>query len=126
MTPLWCNFATMTTQTNEVVPEWTVGDRLRKARQVTGLTTREFAERIGVSQKTITSAENDVHAVRKITFLAWSMATGVPVEWLQTGDVEGTAKPRPDGPDGAGVRHLGLEPRTRWFEAPAAPLRVAA
>lgn len=72
--------------TSGVVPEWTRGDRLRKARSLTGLTTREFATQIGVSQKTITDAENDHRAVRKIVFNAWSLATGVPVTWLETGE----------------------------------------
>ena len=80
-----------------VIPEWTQGDRMRKARQLTGLSTMEFAREIGVSQKTINNAESDSHVVRKIVMNAWSLATGVPVEWLQTGE----------------VRHQGLEPRTR-------------
>ena len=42
---------------NDSIPEWTRGDRLRKARSLTGLTSREFAEEIGVSQKTVTDAE---------------------------------------------------------------------
>ncbi|MFT4188547.1 MAG: helix-turn-helix transcriptional regulator [Aeromicrobium sp.] len=63
-----------------------MGDRLRKARQMTGLTTRAFAERIGVSQATVTNAENDNNKVRRITLNAWSLATGVPVEWLETGN----------------------------------------
>lgn len=42
----------MSTQArNDSIPEWTRGDRLRKARSLTGLTSREFAEEIGVSQK---------------------------------------------------------------------------
>ena len=80
------------------IPEWTQGDRLRKARQLTGQTTREFAATIGVSQKTVCNAEADAHATRKIVLNAWALATGVPVEWLRDGDV---------------VRHQGLEPRTR-------------
>lgn len=81
------------------VPEWTRGDRLRKARAITGLTTRQFAERIGVSQKTITDAENDKRErVRKILLNAWSLATGVPAEWLENGTL-----PSPDGGDGGVV-----------------------
>lgn len=67
------------------VPQWTLGDRLRKARTRTGMTVAEFAETIGVSSRTINSAENDERAVRKITMNAWSLATGVPIEWLETG-----------------------------------------
>lgn len=74
------------------IPAFTMGDRLRKARMGTGLNTRDFAERIGVSQSTVTNAENDRSRTRRITLLMWSQATGVPVEWLETGVV---AEPAP-------------------------------
>lgn len=80
----------MSTETAGFIPEWTRGDRFRKARQLTGLTTREFAEQIGVSQKTVTAAENDRTNVRKILLNAWSLKTGVPVEWLETGTTGGS------------------------------------
>ena len=63
-----------------------MGDRLQKAREVTGLNTREFADAIGVSQKTVTDAENDRRQPRRIMLNAWSLATGVPREWLETGE----------------------------------------
>jgi transcriptional regulator with XRE-family HTH domain len=100
-----------TEQTSGSVPTWTLGDRLRKARALTGMTTREFADRIGVSHGTITSAENDRRAVRPITLNAWALVTGVDREWLEVG----------------AVRHQGLEPRTRWITtSPWSPLAVAA
>lgn len=87
----------MTTNVGHVIPRFTQGDRLRKARELTGLNTRDFADRLGVSPMTVNSAENDRRAVRTITLRAWAMATGVPVEWLETG-----AEPTgPDGPGGA-------------------------
>ena len=72
---------------NEVgnIPVFTKGDRLRKARELTGLSSYEFADHIGVSQKTINNAESNRTATRKIVMNAWSLATGVPVEWLETG-----------------------------------------
>lgn len=86
----------MTTQPGVQIPQFTQGDRLRKARQLTGLTTRQFAEEIGVSQATITNAENDNSKVRRITLNAWSLRTGVPVSWLETGK----APMDPADPDG--------------------------
>lgn len=74
------------------VPEFTLGDRLRKARELTGLTIRQFAEQIGVSHGTITNAEGDLRRVRPITIKAYAMRTGVSVEWLETGR-------RPQSPD---------------------------
>jgi transcriptional regulator with XRE-family HTH domain len=88
----------MTTQLSERIPEWTQGDRLRKAREMLGMGQREFADHIGVSHQTITNAEKGHRAVRKITLNAWALATGVPASWLETGE---TPSPEPpDGPDG--------------------------
>ena len=62
----------MTTQHgSSFVPEFSLGDRLRKARESTGLTVREFADEIGVSHGTITNAEGDKRAVRPITIKLW-------------------------------------------------------
>lgn len=67
---------------SETIPVWSQGDRLRKAREVTGLSVQDFADRIGVSDQTVRNAERGSHAVRKITINAWSLATGVPIAWL--------------------------------------------
>jgi transcriptional regulator with XRE-family HTH domain len=84
-------------QTTPTIPEWTMGDRLRKARQtMTDMTAREFAEHIGVSHGTITNAETDARQVRRIVINAYSLATGVPVEWLLTGQA---AVDNGNGPD---------------------------
>lgn len=71
------------------IPTFTMGDRLRKAREATGLNTRDFAARLGVSQSTVTNAENDHTKTRRITLLMWSQVTEVPVEWLETGQAPG-------------------------------------
>lgn len=90
----------MTQQTTfDGIPAWTRGDRLRKARTLTGMTTREFAEHIGVSQKTVTDAENDKRAMRKILLNAWALGTGVPAVWLETGEIPSTGP----GGDGGGT-----------------------
>lgn len=93
------------------IPEFTIGDRLRKARELTGLTAQEFADEIGVNRKTVNSAENESRAVRRITLKAWSLRTGVPVEWLETGETPA----QPNGPDGGlttSAHSEGLEPPT--------------
>lgn len=71
-----------------------MGDRLRKARSLTGMTVAQFAEHIGVSDSTINSAELDKRGVRRITLNAWAMATGVSLAWLETG-VSAGAPPEP-------------------------------
>lgn len=75
-----------------------MGDRLRKARSLTGMNVRQFAEHIGVSHGTVTNAETDARAVRVITLRAWAMATGVSLEWLERGI--GSSEPLPPGPHG--------------------------
>lgn len=78
------------------IPEWTLADRLRKARELTGLSQSEFADQIGVSRNTIGSAEKG-GPVRRITLNAWAMATGLPVEWLENGETPAGPPPGPGG-----------------------------
>lgn len=70
------------------VPTWTRGDRFRKARELTGLTQREFADRIGVGRTTVVNAETG-KAVLRVTAIAWASATGVSLDWLLEGDGDG-------------------------------------
>lgn len=86
----------MTTQRYERVPEWSRGDRFRKARNVTGLTVKEFAIKIGISAKSVNNYEGDHVAPRRVVLNAWALATGVPVEWLELG-IEPSDGPDPDG-----------------------------
>ena len=44
----------------EVLPEDTLGQRIRKARLYEGLTKKEFADRLGVNEKTIRLWERDL------------------------------------------------------------------
>lgn len=92
-------------------PVWTMGDRLRKAREVSGYTQSDLADQIGISKRTIQSAENGHHAVRRITINAWSLATGVPVAWLTFGDIgagchgDGVCAIRDSNPEPADLWH---------------------
>ncbi|WMM74274.1 helix-turn-helix transcriptional regulator [Rhodococcus pyridinivorans] len=91
-----------------IIPEWTLSDRLRKAREVAGLTQSEIADRLELTRRTVGSYESGERAPKRTTIAAWAMATAVPVTWLETGTA-----PSPDGDGAAVVRHQGLEPRTR-------------
>lgn len=111
----------------ELVPEWSLGDRLRKARTLTGMTVAEFAKHIGVSDGTINSAEGDKRAVRRITLMAWASATNVSLKWLETGEGERTPPtPGPGKPATSKLTRLtdqkrsrsGVRP-TRQYLAPA-------
>ena len=72
------------TAQGEVVPSWTIADRLRKAREEAGLGVAEFAEEIGVNRRTVSRYESGANPPKSIVLL-WQMRTGVPAEWLTTG-----------------------------------------
>lgn len=83
------------------VPVWNLQDRLRKAREDAGFDQVALAELIGVSQRTVSNAERAAVQVRRITINAWSLATGVDLEWLLTG----TCAIRDSNPKPADVVH---------------------
>lgn len=87
----------MSTDAQARVPEWTLGDRLRKARQSAGFEQADFAEATGIARGTIHNYEQDKTRPKRPYLLTWAMATGVPVEWLESGD---TGRPIPPSPGG--------------------------
>lgn len=96
-----------------IIPAFDVRDRVRKAREVAALDQTQLAERIGMSRGGLAKIEQGKSAPRRTTLIAISFATGVSLEWLETGET-----PAGDSPDGgSGVRHQGIEPRTHWLRA---------
>lgn len=92
-----------------VVPEFSLGDRLRKARELTGLDGTEFAAEVGISRTSVYAAERGEKRPRELTLRAWALCSGVDLTWLKTGET-----PPPAG-DGVSVVHPpGLEPGTNW------------
>lgn len=74
----------MSTQPSGVVPQWTIADRLRKAREVTGMDQRQFADHIGISRNTVTNYETGkTTRFSRPMLAAWAMATGVRLDWLE-------------------------------------------
>lgn len=67
-----------------VIPEFHVGDRLSKAREAAGLTQTELATEFGSTRSTVSRWETG-KGVKRSVLLAYSMRTGVPVEWLESG-----------------------------------------
>ena len=82
-----------------VVPEWDTADRMRKALRTAHVGVGEMAEYLGVGPSTVSTWINGKFRPSPQTLRLWSIRTGVPLEWLETGS----------------VRHQGLEPRTRWL-----------
>jgi transcriptional regulator with XRE-family HTH domain len=116
-----CNLARMSMNVDAagLVPEFTLSDRLRKAREVRGLSQTAFAAQTGLSRSTIVRVESGEKVPGVKEYNLWQMATGVSREWLENGSA-----PVGQGPDGGGVVHpLGLEPRTHWLIDSARPVR---
>ena len=78
------------------IPEWTIADRLRKAREHANLEQADLAGDLGVSRNTISNYERGKVDPRRAVLLAWAMRTGVDVAWILSGE-----EPRPEDPDGA-------------------------
>ena len=65
--------------------DFTLGDRLRKAREFAGLEIQELAEAVDVHRQSVTRYETDKARPKRGTLLLWSYATGVSVSWLEDG-----------------------------------------
>lgn len=68
-----------------VIPEFTVLDRMVKARQHAGLSQTELAEVLGVSLSTVRRLEDGSKIARAIELMGWASATGVSTSWLVSG-----------------------------------------
>lgn len=66
-----------------VVPTWTLADRLRKARETRGLTQTELGELTGISRRAMSRYESGETTPRRPHVIAWAMATGVALTWLE-------------------------------------------
>jgi transcriptional regulator with XRE-family HTH domain len=64
------------------VPAWTLGDRMRKAREHAGLKQSELAGEIGVGRSTIVTYETGRSQPSRPVLLSWALRCGVPYEWL--------------------------------------------
>jgi len=89
----------MTEQVAGVIPAWTTGDRLRKAREFVGMGQQEMADEIGISRRSVSAYECGGSTPRRPVLLSWALRTGVPLEWLRSGTTE---SPRPGGDGGIG------------------------
>lgn len=64
------------------VPIWTTPDRLRKAREVAGLSQTELGEATGMSRRSVAGYEGGEREPRRHHLIAWALATGVDLDWL--------------------------------------------
>lgn len=112
---------TQTAHNGVRIPEFNLSDRLRKARETTGLEQGDFAAEIGVSRGTVSNYEKGHVAPREIVLRAWALRTGVPVEWIRTGHAPANdGGPRPADEQDAGHQN-GSPGRTRTYKPSAYP-----
>lgn len=64
-------------------PEFTLGDRIRKARTVAGLDQRELAAELGVNRNTLALWERDAHRPSTAALALVAARTDTDVAWLQ-------------------------------------------
>lgn len=77
------------------VPQWDLSDRARKALRVAGISVTEMGEYLGITRETAGRYINGKADMPLQTMRLWALRTGVPFEWLKTGEA-----PSPGG-DGA-------------------------
>lgn len=82
--------------------EWTMQDRLRKAREIAEIDQIALAEDMGVSRQTVSNYERGLVKPRRIVLKAWALRTGAPMEWLQTGRWPVAPQPPSSGHQPAG------------------------
>lgn len=78
-----------------VVPQWTVGDRLHKARTWAGISVESMAEDIGRSTRTIRNYEADVTVPPLLVLRQYAYRTRVPLWWLMAGEIDDPNGGRP-------------------------------
>jgi transcriptional regulator with XRE-family HTH domain len=71
-----------------MIPEWDLGDRLRKSLRHAGLSTRDMAEYLGVHRETIWRWTKGQNRPAIATLRAWAQRTGVDYDWLVNGQPE--------------------------------------
>ena len=90
-----------------LTPQWTLGDRLRKAREVAGLSQGEMAEAIGIARNSVGRYESGAYDPPRPVLIAWAFRTGVALDWITGSGDEGL--PRVDS------NH---QPTGMWYESP--------
>ena len=71
-----------------LVPQWTLADRLAKARHLTRLSQEDFGHLLGISGGSVKRYEAGTHEPKRATVLGWAVACGVDPVWLETGEAE--------------------------------------
>jgi transcriptional regulator with XRE-family HTH domain len=77
-----------TAATSGAVPEWTLGDRLRKARTRVKKNQDDIAGLLRISTRSIANYESDATRPSYLVVKEWAEVTGVDFGWLMSGAPE--------------------------------------
>ena len=72
-----------------------LADRLAKSLHVAGMTNLDMAKVLEVSPNTVSNYINGNTQPRRLYLREWALKTGVPIEWLETGNFPGGNKKTP-------------------------------
>lgn len=78
----------MVTRDNDdggVIPTWSRGWRMRRALQYADVSVQDMADYLEVGRDSIRRWTHDVTPVKRHVLVAWALATGVDLEWLEHG-----------------------------------------
>lgn len=67
--------------------QFTQADRLRKSLHAAGMSSQEMADYLGVNRNTVSRYINDERDPKRSILRLWALRTGVPLEWLETGNI---------------------------------------
>ncbi|MGO3021921.1 MAG: helix-turn-helix domain-containing protein [Brevibacterium sp.] len=92
--------------------EFNQADRMTKSLSVSGVSVQAMADTLGVSRNTVSNWINGRTQPQRRTDLAtWAMRTGVPIEWIETGELKNPPEPGgPRGDDGCATRDSNPQP----------------
>ncbi len=98
------------------IPDWTLGWRLQRSLTHAGVSAQSMADELGMTRGTVSRWMNDHGAPPRPAYVKlWALRTGVPVEWLMTGEVS-----HPNGP--TDVPPAGFEPATHGLQLRKLPV----
>lgn len=95
-----------------IVPTWTLGDRLEKARHEAHMTQPELAETMGISRRSIIRFETDEKVPSRALLVAWSHFTNVDLHWLTGNEPDPPLRIMQRGED---TDRTQGEPGSRWI-----------
>lgn len=92
------------------VPTWSLGDRLRKAREHAGLTQEDMGAELDVSRRSIGAYESGTTPLKRPQLIAWALRTGVDLAWLAGESAAGHPKvtTTPNGSSSADTVDTGI------------------